>query len=308
MTRSAKISFLVLSVAALSACGGGGGTSATLAGPTPNFTRWADVKADSTMVVGGISQSGSYTWDRTSDALTSATLDEAKAGATYSAKYDASGKIVSLTLTPVGSTQVSFTSPPDFLAAGEAISKDGSKFFVAVDPIDEGWEYQSFGIWNTGGGAGSGTYGAISAGAMTSGAAIPTSGSATYSGFAGGRYIDTSGKYWFAGSDMSATADFAARSINFATTQTELAATLEATTSTARPDLNLTGTLTYAPATNSITGNIKTQTTTAGLAPMTGSATARFYGPTAQEIGGTFSVRGTGIQGYAGAFGGKQIP
>jgi hypothetical protein len=38
---------------------------------------------------------------------------------------------------------------------------------------------------------------------------------------------------------------------------------------------------------------------------MTGSATGKFYGPTAQEIGGTFAVS-DGSAGYLGAFGGKR--
>jgi hypothetical protein len=38
---------------------------------------------------------------------------------------------------------------------------------------------------------------------------------------------------------------------------------------------------------------------------MTGVATGKFYGPTAQEIGGTFAVTGGGAS-YFGAFGGKR--
>jgi len=34
--------------------------------------------------------------------------------------------------------------------------------------------------------------------------------------------------------------------------------------------------------------------------------TGRFYGPTAQEIGGVFSLKGTGPQTMLGGFGGKQ--
>jgi hypothetical protein len=39
---------------------------------------------------------------------------------------------------------------------------------------------------------------------------------------------------------------------------------------------------------------------------MTGTAKGRFYGPSAQEIGGTFSVTGAGVQSYGGAFGGAR--
>jgi hypothetical protein len=55
-------------------------------------------------------------------------------------------------------------------------------------------------------------------------------------------------------------------------------------------------------ATNQITGNV---TTVGGL---NGSVSARFYGPAAQEIGGTFALSaGAGsLQGYTGAFGGRR--
>jgi hypothetical protein len=39
---------------------------------------------------------------------------------------------------------------------------------------------------------------------------------------------------------------------------------------------------------------------------MTGSATGKFYGPTAEEIDGTFAVSGGVTEGYLGAFGGKR--
>jgi hypothetical protein len=38
---------------------------------------------------------------------------------------------------------------------------------------------------------------------------------------------------------------------------------------------------------------------------MTGNATGNFYGPSAQEIGGTFALTGGGAS-YLGAFGGKR--
>jgi hypothetical protein len=65
-------------------------------------------------------------------------------------------------------------------------------------------------------------------------------------------------------------------------------------------NLNMSGTLSYVSGSNQFSGAI---TTTNG---MTGSAKGRFYGPSAQEIGGTFSVTGSGVQSYGGAFGGSR--
>jgi hypothetical protein len=62
----------------------------------------------------------------------------------------------------------------------------------------------------------------------------------------------------------------------------------------------MTGTLTYSAGANQFTGNVAT---TGGL---TGTATGRFYGPTAQEIGGTFGIAGAGVTPYGGALGGKR--
>jgi hypothetical protein len=64
--------------------------------------------------------------------------------------------------------------------------------------------------------------------------------------------------------------------------------------------LRMTGTLNYASGSNQFSGAISTD------GGMTGSATGRFYGPAAQEIGGTFSATGPGVQSYGGAFGGAR--
>ena len=97
---------------------------------------------------------------------------------------------------------------------------------------------------------------------------------------------------------MSAVTDFAARSIAFSTTGTTQ--TPDLINSSTNSNLNMSGTLTYASGSNQFTGSVAT---TGG---MTGSATGRFYGPSATEIGGTFAVTGAGIASYGGAFGGKR--
>lgn len=39
---------------------------------------------------------------------------------------------------------------------------------------------------------------------------------------------------------------------------------------------------------------------------MSGRADGRFYGPNAEEIGGVFETRGSGVEVYGGAFGGRR--
>lgn len=292
---------LITAITLLTGCGGGGGGSSATLAP---FTSWNSV-AGRSVIASGISQSGTYTWNSSTDRITSRTIDSSRDGATYSATYGSSGEVLTATINPVNSAAISINRSTDTIGSlvinsdiDAAISPDGSTISLAANPYRNGWEYQSFGIWSTGGGTGSGTYGAISIGAQTAGAAIPTSGSATFFGIAGGRYIDSAGRYYFTGANMSASTNFATRSINFSTTGTQV--TPDLINTTINNGLNMSGTLSYSAGTNQIAGNVST---TSGLS---GTVNARFYGPSAQEIGGTFSVSGGGLEGYAGAFGGKR--
>ncbi len=296
-------SLAAVGVLALSGCGGGGGgTSATLA----SFSSWGAVQPGTSVIVEGISQSGTYTWDSASDLVTARTDGGSTSGASYRATYDANGNATSVTLTPAGGSSISWSrSAGDTFGTlninsniDAVVSADGTRYALAANPFAYGWDYQSFGVWTTGAGTGSGTYGAMSVGAMTAGSAIPTSGTATYSGYTGGRYVDGSGAYFFTSSSMTASANFATRNIAFSTSGTQVTADLS--NSSGNSGLNMSGTLNYSAATNQISGSV----TTGG--GMSGSVNARFYGPSAQEIGGTFSLTGAGIEGYSGAFGGKR--
>ena len=119
-----------------------------------------------------------------------------------------------------------------------------------------------------------------------------------------GHYVDPAGTENLAFADMTATVDFGARSIGFNTTNTQQTADLA--TISANDNLNLSGTLTYAPGVNQFSGPVTTVGGGVGNAPMTGTATGSFYGPAAEEIGGGFSARGAGVSGYMGAFGGRK--
>lgn len=301
MKRLLMAQLSALALGALTACGGGNGTSATLA----SFSSWSAVSRNSSITVEGISQAGTYEYDIGTDRLTSVSLGDSSTGASYTATYDANGQATATTLSPAGQTPISFNSNTDTLgpliinqSIDAAVSADGTKYGLAANPFDFGWSYQSFGTWATGAGTGSGTYGSISVGAATPGASIPTTGTATYGGYSAGRYVNGSGEYWFISSSMTAAANFGSRNIAFTTTGTQVTSNL--TASSTNSNLDMTGMLSYTAATNQITGNV---TTTGGLS---GTVNGRFYGPAAQEIGGTFAVTSGGLEGYAGAFGGKR--
>jgi C-lobe and N-lobe beta barrels of Tf-binding protein B len=301
-----KLGLMIASAIGLSACGGGGGGSGVTAG-TSNaiFTKWSSVQPSTTISVSGDSQQGTYTWNSGTNKVTAVTNTAQQSGATLTESFNSSGLAQTVRFQTASGTDITFTRGTDTFGVlimnsniNAVVSADGTKYALTTNPTAFGWDYQSFGIWTTGAGTGSGTYGAASVGVATPASSIPTTGTATFSGYTGGRYVATDGSYYYTSSAMTAATDFAARSISFATTGTSQTADL--LSSTTNSNLNMTGTLTYASGSNQFTGAV---TTTSGL---TGTATGRFYGPTATEIGGTFGVTGTGVTSYGGAFGGKR--
>jgi hypothetical protein len=295
----------------LSACGGGGGGTAPSPAPTPlattAFTKWSEVQPGVTYKADGLGQevtgisgagvfttinppssvSGGYsailTFDSaleltrlalTTPAPTLVVLDKADAGTTFS----------DLTLTP--------GTPPQFVGA-----RNSTSVAVMANPIDLGWEYQSFGVWETGLGTSSRTFGAMSVGAPTIGTAIPGSGTASFTGYATGSYVNVAGTGATVLADVTVGADFATQTLTFSTQNSRTST--DWSTFTLNPDLNLSGTLTYTAGTNSFTGPVNGS----GLA---GNSTGQFYGPNAEELGGVFFLKGSGVEAYAGAYGAKQ--
>jgi hypothetical protein len=162
------------------------------------------------------------------------------------------------------------------------------------------WNYQTFGYWLTDGSTTANVAGAISFGNPTSPGNVPIAGTATYTGLSGGSYVDAAGNLSQQTATMSAGVDFGARTINFSTTGSAIRPWGSTAAPTAAPQLNMSGpTLTYAAGTNQFSGNVSTS-------GMNGTATGRFYGPAANEIGGTYTLTNGAIESMTGAFGGKR--
>jgi hypothetical protein len=134
-------------------------------------------------------------------------------------------------------------------------------------------------------------------------AAIPSTGSATYLGTLNGNYFDGTATAYAVRADLTATADFAARSVDFSTlgTETVVLLPLGGTGAIAsRNDLNINHSpLTIGTNTNQFSGTVT------DVGGRTGTATGRFYGPAANEIGGVYSLSGGG-QTNIGSFVAKQ--
>jgi hypothetical protein len=296
---------------ALAGCGGGGGGGGPAPAPAApaGFTSFSALPKSATTTISGTTLEGSYTagvqgvtsistlTDGTGNVAL--TLDAAGTktavtvnGAKSSVSYSATDGSVQTTLAGLGAPNVSVV-----------YSANKQNALISADYVGLGYSYQTYGIWLTGYGTPSGNVGAISVGSTTPVASIPTTGTATFTGYAGGIYVEPIGVANLTSANLSMTADFANRSISFATTNTEMYQ-LNALVNSPNPglilipSLNMTGTLTYSAGTNSFSGPIS-------AGSLTGQAKGQFYGPAATEIGGTFAVKGSGVTTYAGAFGGK---
>lgn len=100
--------------------------------------------------------------------------------------------------------------------------------------------------------------------------------------------------------DLEVVVNFGERSLDFATTNTQVKQIID-DPFVRNPGLDLSGTLKYKEGSNSFTGDINAKNS--GLS---GTADGRFYGPEAEELGGVFSTRSSGVEAYDGAFGAKK--
>ena len=171
---------------------------------------------------------------------------------------------------------------------------------VVANPYQLGWNYQSFGIWNSNG-ITSGNLGLESFGkGYAPSTSLPTSGSATFTGELAGFYVSPTGDGSIAAAKLSVTTDFAARTLSFASTGTTL--TTDLSSAVPAPDLDLTGTLTYGSGSSAFVGTLNNAGGT-----LSGKTYGRFYGPASQELGGIFTVKSaTTAETLAGAYGAKR--
>ncbi len=269
----------------LGACSGGGGTSSnSTSSPVYRTTSYT-----------GLSVSVAY------DGLDIGTPTSIQSGATYTETFDANNIVQSASFRAANGNSASFNRANgdsiNTVAPGvNGFSNATQSALTAWAPYF-GWSYQSFGVWSNGNTVGQISAG--SAGTITPGPSIPTSGTAVYSGIAAGMFGNAT-QYLYVTSNMLASTNFGTRNIAFSTTNSAASTTVNGTY-VSTGGLNLSGNLTYAPGVNSFSGTVSSS----GATVMTGTAGGQFYGPNAQEIGGVFVVKNGNI-GYIGGFGGKR--
>lgn len=153
----------------------------------------------------------------------------------------------------------------------------------------------------------------FTAGTFTPPGNIPTSSgaNATFTGYYTGYYVENGGTFRAVDSLASAAVDFQNRTVAFSTNSSEyvdvvisypggvMTPLLGASTSSS--DYNLSGTLTWSAGTNALSGAVQTSVTLG----MSGTAEAKFFGPNAEELGGTLRVD-NGNRHMLGAFSTKR--
>jgi len=307
-----SIKHLVILVAplALIACAGGGGGGSSSSASNGNVTTTAT----------GFSGQSNWVSTAGGQVTSVSAYNQATSGLTYTETVNSSNVVQSNSFTSSAGTTVSFNRANGDTIANVGtgpltnkayIESNGNDVAIITPASMNGWSYQSYGVWITGGNGTSGTAGGGSAGSLTTGIAIPTSGTATFTGNTAGVYVNYAGQGYLTGSTLTANVDFANRTLGFATSGTQAIATGPSGTWVAANGLNMTGTLSYASGTNLITGSVATTGQGPGsagnAASLAGTATGKFYGPTANEVGGTFAVKaGSGVETYLGAFGAKR--
>jgi hypothetical protein len=170
---------------------------------------------------------------------------------------------------------------------------------MAGNPFALGWNYQSFGIWND---LSTQSIYAASYGSVAPVTGIPVTGQASFTGKLGGMYFSETAATALATANLTVSVDFSARTLSFSSTGTRISLPGLPFSGSFSPLLDITGTLAYATGNNSFSGTLKNVGGT-----MSGTSSGRFYGPTAQELGGTFALRSqTTPETFIGGYGAKR--
>ena len=273
----------------------GGGSSSTSPSVTQNI-----FAPNKTVTIDGQTFEASYSVTGTSASVADASEGTGQA----ELSFDSSGHVKSLKITGTKSNAnfSSNSSTNSNLFAGTTSISNG----FLIEPTAAGHSYQAFGVWDSqdsGSNGASGNVGAISGGYGTPASSVPTSGSASFTGAAIGTYVDNSGNSYITGAISTMTTDFSSRTGTFSLSDTKTIARNGGTQGTATK-LNVASQA-ISWSSNSNTFSSGSITNSSG---MTGSVSGKFYGPSAEEVGGVFKFSGTGSspERYIGAFGAKK--
>jgi hypothetical protein len=215
--------------------------------------------------------------------------------------FDSAGMPTSAKITQSG-TGNSFVLDSGVLSANPAYSAwtspNGSEKIVIDNQKYHNLNYTSYGTWATGINTGSGRAGAFAGGSPTIQSNIPMSGSATFTGNSMGFAVLTDGNLYTTVSNMSLSANFNSGGSVSVNSDHTIAQNINITNPPILivPTLDFTGSLT--PLVNT-PGSFGGAITASGNI---GAMSARFFGPSAQEIGGNFIIGQGNPSSYIGSF------
>lgn len=297
-------------------CGGGSAgvsvgidTTPTAEQPTINFQSWSSIVPPTEVTIGAMTQETAYS---TNDEPSPVFLYDDKGIATTTTvtiEYDLAGDVQALNiLTPETNLVWNIFSGDlinDSYKRATLFLSDGTFVGAFVQPqhFAVGWEYQTFGVWETGRGDGTGSMGGVSMGAPTVDSAIPTTGEVDFTGETMGLYVTADGSDFLTYSDLSVSVDFA----NLGAMELSSTGTYKIpvdslpgiSIGTLDETLNFAGTLAYDAGANTFSGEVS------GFG-MVGTSTGQFYGPGAEELGGVFSLSAGDGAYYSGAYGAER--
>lgn len=291
----------------VSACGGGGGGGTISPAPSAVvLTTWSQA-AGKTVLASGRSQIVTADFDRATgiktDTIKKFPVSDAWAYLTLDSALEVTG------MRWVGDTTVSFnkTTAGDtfkYLDSGTIVGAfvgayNSASQTIMANPKALGWEYQTFGVWEAGLDSNTRTLGAMTVGSTVT-PAIPPSGKPTFIGQVAGSYVNADGMAQAVLADLKVDADFGNQTLAFTTLNSRTSTDWESTDFVRNTDLDMTGTQTSFGT--SFTVSLKTSSTLS----LSGESTGQFYGPNAEELGGTFFLQGTGGT-YTGAYGAAQL-
>jgi transferrin binding protein len=308
-------------VATLGACstGGGGGGGSTVPGGTENppppgettprtdaaFTSFSAVQPNQNVIMSGSATTISGT--QMSDGTVTSVNPEANDSATLGSGrltlgFDSQRSLTALAIAaPEGNVSFDRSAGHNISCGGGTCSASrASASAVTGDAFSNGWNYQTYGAWAVHSNPSSFVFGAVSAGNATPGNAVPTTGLATFNGRASGYFIDMAGVTFTTSASMTANVDFQQRFIGFGTANTTLVNTNTGAQST-DTGLNMRGTFDWSAGVNGFSGPVETNNDN-----LSGFASGKFYGPKAEEIGGTYRLISGPTSRMVGGFGGKR--
>lgn len=298
MRSHRKITWLCCFAAplALAGCGGGSGGGGGPGGVTNEFVKFPIAANTPTKIVGkgreatfnsgGISAfvSGDVSADVIVDGVNEITSVALKSATNGTKTWNGDNAEMS----------TGFGDSADRILIGKSNDDNRAIGVGNPDSAENKFEYQTYGAWKD---ESAGKVGVFSVGAVTASGDVPTSGTATFKGTAGGLYHD--------GSDedaqiMTAKAkldvDFANAKANFKTTDTVLETGANDGLNMSTGDLDI--------ANGGFSGAVST------VNGMNGNVDGRFYGTgthAAEEVGGTFALTGGGAT-MAGGYGAVKQP